>query len=417
MEISRVDRPFIFEIHSFSGPLDLLLQLVKENKMDLLDIDLSKITDQYMNYLTSIPQPDLNHAGDFIRMASWLLYLKSKSLIPEEEQEEEEPDFQELKKKLSKLLIFYKRFQKLADFFNKKNILGRDCWKSGHKFLFDAPPEEDKKIQIRGEKALLQLSSAYYKKILAQSQKNPYEIKQPIPTLMHRLKETAGFFKLGLRLKFSQLILVNKAPHSLLLSFLSLLELSKSGFIRLFQEKLFSNIDIKVTKTMTSDALQNISQDISSEESPQALEPKNISLEESPQALEPENISLEESPQALKPKNISSEESPQALESENRSSEESPQALEPENRSSEESSQALEPENISSKESPQALEPENISSKESPQALEPENISSKESPQALEPENISLEESPQALEPENISLEESPQALEPENRV
>ena len=274
MAINKADSSFVFEIQSFSGPLDLLLQLVKENKMDLLDIDISKITDQYMIYLKSLPQPDLNHAGDFIRMASWLLYLKSKSLIPEEEQEEEEPDFQELKKKLSKLLIFYKRFQKLADFFNKRNILGRDCWKSGHKLLFEAP-EEDQKIQIRGEKALFQLSSAYYKKILAQNKKNPYEIKQAIPTLMHRLKETAGFFKLGLRLKFSQLILVNKSPHSLLLSFLSLLELSKSGFIRLFQEKLFSNIDIKVTKNMTSDALQNMSQDISSEGNSKAFEPEN----------------------------------------------------------------------------------------------------------------------------------------------
>lgn len=263
--VSNGENPLVFNIPSFSGPLDLLLQLVRENKMDLLEIDVSKITDQYLAYLKSLPQPDLNRAGDFIRMASWLLYLKSKSLIPEEKQNEEEPDFEELKKKLSSLLILYKRFQKLALFFNSKNILGRDCWKSGHELLFETP-EEDKKIEIGREEGLLQLSQAYYKKQAKKKKEKKYEIKQAMPTLLHRLKETAGFFKMGLKLKFSQLVSLNRSPYSALLSFLSLLELSKSGFIRLFQEHLFSNIDIEVKKAMTTENLENIGESFSERE-------------------------------------------------------------------------------------------------------------------------------------------------------
>lgn len=255
------ESPFVFKIHDFSGPLDLLLRLVKENKMDLLQINVCKITDQYMAYLKSLSQPDLNRAGDFIRMASWLLYLKSKSLLPEDNLSEEEPDLKERQEELSSLLILYEKFQKYAAFLNDKKILGRDLWKSGQRFLFEEP-EEDKKIEIGAEQGLFQLSQAYSKKLLAKKREKSYEVKQAMPTLIHRLRETAGFFRVGLKLKFSRLVLINKSPHSVLLSFLSLLELSKSGLIRLFQECLFSNIDIKVRKNLEEEDLKILSEEL-----------------------------------------------------------------------------------------------------------------------------------------------------------
>ena len=254
---------FVFKSQYFSGPLDLLLQLVRDNKMDLLQINISKITNQYILYLKSISQPDLNRSGDFIRMASWLLYLKSKSLIPEDKAPEDEPDIEEFKKQLSSLLTIYKKFQKIAHFLYSKNVLGRDCWKSGHQL---ETLKQDKKIKIADEEGLIQLSQAYYRQLSLQKKKKNYIIKKAIPTLMHRLKEAASFFRMGLSLKFSELVKINRSSHSVLLSFLSLLELSKSGFVRLFQERLFSNIDITVKKTMTKEDLRNISQDTSDEE-------------------------------------------------------------------------------------------------------------------------------------------------------
>jgi len=249
---------FVFKSQDFSGPLDLLLELVRDNKMDLLEIDVVKITDQYMSYIKSIPQPDLNRAGDFIRMASWLLYLKSKSLIPDEKTTEEEPKLEDLKKQLSSLLIVYKKFQKIASHLYSKKILNRDCWKSGH--TLDAP-KKDAKIKISLGEGLTDLSQIYYKQLLLKKKKKDYSIKQAMPSLMHRLKETADFFRLGFRLKFSELVRIRPTPHSVLLSFLSLLELSKSGFISLFQNTLFSNIDITVKKAMTKDALNTINEE------------------------------------------------------------------------------------------------------------------------------------------------------------
>ena len=253
---NKLNPPFIFNLDSFSGPLDLLLQLIRDNEMDIFKIDISQITDQYINYLAKVSQPDLNRVGDFIRIASWLIYLKSKSLVPQDKKEEEEPDLKELQKKLSSLLAVYQKFQKLALFLSSQNILGRDCWKSAHTFQFQLSKEN--RIKIDEEKGLFQLIQAYYTKLLEQKNKKNYKVLQPLPSLFHHLKETAHFFKMGLRLKFSHLLLIRKTPYSFLLSFLSVLELSKSGFINLFQQSLFSNIDIVVKKTITNEALKEI---------------------------------------------------------------------------------------------------------------------------------------------------------------
>ena len=256
MSKNELNPSVIFNLDSFSGPLDLLLQLIRDNEMDIFQINISQITDQYISYLAKAPQPDLNRAGDFIKIASWLIYLKSRSLVPQDKKEEEEPDSKELQKKLSSLLAVYQKFQKLALFLRSQNILGRDCWKSAHTFQFQ--PSKGNKIKIDGEKALFQLIQAYYAKLLEQKNKKNYKVLQPLPSFLHHLKETAHFFKIGLRLKFSHLLLIRKTPYSFLLSFLSLLELSKSGFISLLQQSLFSNIDIVVKKPITKEALQEI---------------------------------------------------------------------------------------------------------------------------------------------------------------
>ncbi|MBC6415182.1 MAG: segregation/condensation protein A [Bdellovibrionales bacterium] len=254
---TNLETSFVFKLNDFSGPLDLLLQLVKDNKMDIFKINVSQITDQYVNYLKHVFEPDLNRAGDFIKMATWLLYLKSKSLIPEDKKQDEEPDLKEFQQKLSLLLIVYQKFKKLAQFLASQNILGRDCWKSVHSFQFKVPKET--KIERDEEKGMLLLAQAYYnKKLEYQKRKKNYKILEPTPSLLHHLKETLSFFKLGVKLKFSQLILLRKTPYSFLLSFLSLLELSKFGFVNLFQKTLFSNIDIVVKKQVTSHVLTEI---------------------------------------------------------------------------------------------------------------------------------------------------------------
>lgn len=250
--------PFV-KLEHYSGPLDLLLNLIRKQEMDIFKIDIHKITHQYLEYLKQSCQPDLEYAGDFIRMACWLIYIKSKSLIPEEE-EIEEPEAEELKQKLSRLLANYQKFQEAGRLLYQKGLLNRDCWNSSGTMALK-PPTEEVKIEMDREKGMFQLIQSYHKILTDKKAKKSYKISKPIPSLLHRLKQTAELWRAGARLKFKQLVLFHGEKYSRLLSFLSILELSKAGFILLSQKQLFANIDIFVKKTVTESAMGEISPD------------------------------------------------------------------------------------------------------------------------------------------------------------
>lgn len=250
-------KPSFVKLEHYSGPLDLLLQLIRKQKMDIFQVDICKIINQYVEYLKQVPTPDLETAGDFIRMASILLYIKSRSLLPEKEQEEDKQDSSNLKNNLLHLLSTYQKFQKAGELLYARVLLGRDCWKSPRSL--NLKDSRIKKIEIDKEKGSFQLIQAYHNSLMDRKAKKSYKIHTPIPSLLHRLKQIAEVFTVGARLKLSQLVLINKEKYSRLLSFLSVLELSKAGFISLVQRQLFSNIEIIVKKAITEESMKEIS--------------------------------------------------------------------------------------------------------------------------------------------------------------
>ena len=99
---------YSIKIENFEGPLDLLMHLIEKNKMEILDIKIAVITDQYLEYLKKMREMNLDITSEFIVMASRLIYLKSKSLLPQEklEGDEEDDEFD-----LVKLLVEYKKYK------------------------------------------------------------------------------------------------------------------------------------------------------------------------------------------------------------------------------------------------------------------------------------------------------------------
>src|SRR3954447_12194342 len=100
------------ELPTFRGPLDLLLFLVKHNEVDLYDIPISKITEQFLTYLNLIQVIDVEAAGEFLVMAASLMEIKSRLLLPRAEDEEKEADDPRLE--LVKQLIEYKKYKEAA---------------------------------------------------------------------------------------------------------------------------------------------------------------------------------------------------------------------------------------------------------------------------------------------------------------
>ena len=103
-------KKYAIKIENFEGPLDLLCHLIEINKMNIYDIHLNEITDQYIQYLNQMEEMNLEIASEFVVMASTLLYLKSKKLLPKQEEEEEELTEEELIRRI----IEYKKFKEIS---------------------------------------------------------------------------------------------------------------------------------------------------------------------------------------------------------------------------------------------------------------------------------------------------------------
>lgn len=126
-----------YRLDNFEGPLDLLLTLIQKNKVSIYDIPILEITDQYIQIINSEENTDLDYTGEFLVMASQLLYIKSKMLLPKAEDEEEEDPREDLANRL----MLYKKYKEASlelrkDEFARKNMVFRES----EKIDFPLPP-------------------------------------------------------------------------------------------------------------------------------------------------------------------------------------------------------------------------------------------------------------------------------------
>jgi segregation and condensation protein A len=116
----------------FEGPLDLLLHLIKKNEVDIYDIPIAVITEQYLEYIELIKEMNLDFAGEFLVMAATLVHIKSKMLLPvDEEAPEEEEEGIDPREELVKRLLEYQRYKEAARELSERNLLGRDVFAKG----------------------------------------------------------------------------------------------------------------------------------------------------------------------------------------------------------------------------------------------------------------------------------------------
>ena len=123
MELFTLEtKKYAIKLDNFEGPMDLLCHLIEKNKMDVYDINLSEITDQYMDFLKEQEKFNLEIASEFLVMATTLLFLKSKNLLPKQEEEEEEITEEELIRRI----IEYKKFKEISKKLKENYLLFSD---------------------------------------------------------------------------------------------------------------------------------------------------------------------------------------------------------------------------------------------------------------------------------------------------
>lgn len=236
---------YTIKMDNFEGPLDLLCHLIDKNKMDIFDIRISDITTQYLEYLSYMQQMNLEITSEFIVMASRLVYLKSKHLLPVDKEDDEEDEFD-----LVKLLIEYKKYKEVT--FSLKERLeqyGRRLYKLPEKI--ELPKE---KLNKTFEPSLIvDTYAAFVRKEIEKKNvdaeninriavSEKYTIKSKIREILKALWKKPQFI-------FNKIFNVNKKPKAeVVTAFLSLLELSKLKRIQVTQGSLFGDINVKKVK-------------------------------------------------------------------------------------------------------------------------------------------------------------------------
>jgi len=229
----------------FEGPLDLLLHLVRKNEVDIFDIPIAVITDQYLEYLDMMKALNVAVAGDFLVMASTLIHIKSKMLLPGlQEDEEEDPRVE-----ITRPLLEYLRLKEIAGELSEREMLNRD--------VFARQFSGEFKTQFKGEDALLdvnlfQLMDAF-KRIIDQRlpgiqlqfQVEKWSLKDKMSQVMDLLKTRGALF-------FSDLFIDDRKISEFIVTFLSLLELVQMGLVRIFQTH--PDADIKLEALFEEEA-------------------------------------------------------------------------------------------------------------------------------------------------------------------
>jgi len=252
------------QLKEFTGPLDVLLQLIRREEMSILDIDVHKITDQYLEFIESQPIPDLHFAGDFIRMAALLIYIKSKSVLPEfawcNDLQREDREEQELKADLTISLLKMQIVQSISRKFNQYALLGRDTWSS---YAGMQPMKwncfEQEKNEVK-KNPLLSLLKAYHCVENRVSGKKPTEVnlEEHTPVLTDRISSIQSRLRAGNHFNMSSLLSYSNKPGYILTTFLSLLELSRLGIVTLFQKEYFSDIEVCVKKSFNEEDIGSV---------------------------------------------------------------------------------------------------------------------------------------------------------------
>jgi segregation and condensation protein A len=237
MDISESSSAYSVKVPVFEGPLDLLLHLIKENKLDIYDIPISVITKQYLAYLEIMTELNLEIASEFLVIAATLIFIKSRMLLPQDEivdsGEQEDP-----RAGLVQRLLEYQAFKEASGELRKREEVWMD--------VFARQPLEIDKSAIEPELALFEVNLfdlvGALNKILSKAPpeevritKETLTVKDRIATILNKLEQEDA-------IRFEVLFEEDRRRVQIIVTFLALLEILRLGLVRVYQDSQFSTI-------------------------------------------------------------------------------------------------------------------------------------------------------------------------------
>ena len=237
---------YIIKIENFEGPLDLLCYLIDKNKMNIYDVNLSEITDQYIEYLNEMEEMNLEIASEFLVMASTLLYLKSKNLLPKQEEEEEEITEEELIRRI----IEYKKFKEISKVFKENyDVYAKRFYKNQEEIKLPKQKlEKDYSNEVIPEiyRKLVERNSEKINRNAKNIEKIALVDKY---TVADKVKEMYTILTKQKKFVFNKLFSLKKREkQEVVTAFSGLLELSRRSKVLTNQEKIFGDITVEEKK-------------------------------------------------------------------------------------------------------------------------------------------------------------------------
>ena len=234
---------FKLTINDFEGPLDLLLHLVKESKMDIYDLQIEKITKQYIDFIESMKNLDIDIASEYLVMATSLVHIKSKMLVNIKDEEEEETQEEiTTKEELERRLIEYEEYKRLSEDFKELESKRQEVFTK----LPESLSEYREEIELNTDTTLDDLIKAFEDFLSRQKFTKPLDTKITTRELSisRRSKEIRSIIKYKKKVDFFELFEEITKPY-IVVTFLSILEMAKTGEINIKQDKNFDNIIIE----------------------------------------------------------------------------------------------------------------------------------------------------------------------------
>lgn len=227
------------KIDAFEGPLDLLLHLIKESKMDLLEIKISEITDQYLAYIEAMEKLNLNVASEYLVMASELLEMKSRLLLPRHEENEEEEEINP-EEALIQRLIEYQKYKDMTKSFQELESIRQEIYTKLPEKLTEYKEDTTK---LATDITLDDLVDAFSKFLKRQKENGPIETKVTNKeiSVARRKREIEHILKEKKRVRFFELFEVLTKEY-IVVTFLTILEMAKENQLKIEQENNFDEI-------------------------------------------------------------------------------------------------------------------------------------------------------------------------------
>lgn len=246
MENITTQNDYRVNLEVFEGPLDLLIHLIKKNDLDIYDIPIAFVLEEYMRYIDTLRELDIDLAGDFLLMAAELAHIKSRLLLPEEEGDSEMLE-EDPRSDLVRRLLEYQRYKEASQEFVERAVLGRDVFKQ----LSPERIEIEKDGPVEGD--VYQLVEAFSNILKRIPEQEIHDVAVDRISVNDRIYQIAGRIKNNTTVGLDDLLPGSVTRYDIVITFIALLEMCRLKMVRVYQTSAYGTLYVQGTLEEVSD--------------------------------------------------------------------------------------------------------------------------------------------------------------------